>query len=152
MLGGAASAAGLVVASVLNRLVMEPFEFISQMQNAALEVSYHQVIRRRTGQTLRDLFRGFSVAVQDQQYDQVSPRFSSKLCIRFEKTERARYGKVEELLGYFLKRYPKASALLWRSRSPSSSSLLQHLAFQNGNRRMSLTSIRQNCCPFCVRG
>ncbi len=35
--------------------VMEPFEFVSQMQNAALEVSYHQVIRRRTGQSLSGL-------------------------------------------------------------------------------------------------
>jgi len=51
----AASAAGLVEASVLYRLVMEPFEFVSQMQNAALEVSYHQVIRRRTGQSLSGL-------------------------------------------------------------------------------------------------
>ncbi len=51
----AASAAGLVEASVLYRLVMEPFEFISQMQNAALEVSYHQVIRRRMGQSLSSL-------------------------------------------------------------------------------------------------
>ena len=49
----AASAAGLVEASVLQ--VMEPFEFVSQMQNAALEVSYHQVIRRRTGQSLSGL-------------------------------------------------------------------------------------------------
>jgi len=40
--------------------VMEPFEFISEMQNAALEVSYHQVIRRRTGQSLSGLlFEGF---------------------------------------------------------------------------------------------
>jgi len=55
-----ASAAGLVVASVLNRLVMEPFEFVSQVQNAALEISYHQVIRRRAGQSLSGLlFEGF---------------------------------------------------------------------------------------------
>ena len=50
-----ASAAGLVEASFLNRLLTEAFEFISQMQNAALEVSYHQVIRRRTGQSLSGL-------------------------------------------------------------------------------------------------
>jgi len=41
--------------SVLYRLVMEPFEFVSQMQNAALDVSYHQVIRLRTGQSLSGL-------------------------------------------------------------------------------------------------
>ena len=52
--------AGLVEASAFNRLVMEPFEFVSQVQNAALEISYHQVIRRRTGQSLSDLlFEGF---------------------------------------------------------------------------------------------
>ncbi len=42
------------------RSVMEPFEFVSQMQNAALEISYHQVIRRRTGQSLSGLlFKSF---------------------------------------------------------------------------------------------
>ncbi len=54
------SAAGLVEASVRYRSVMEPFEFVSQMQNAALEISYHQVIRRRTGQSLSGLlFKSF---------------------------------------------------------------------------------------------
>ena len=42
-------------ASVLNRLLTEAFEFGLQMQNAALKVSYHQVIRRRTGQSLSGL-------------------------------------------------------------------------------------------------
>jgi hypothetical protein len=36
----------------------------------------------------------------------------------FGKKERARYGKVEESLGYFLKRYPKASALCMEKPKP----------------------------------
>jgi len=91
----AASAAGLFEASVPYRLVMEPFEFVSQMQNAALEVSYHQVIRRRAGQSLSGLlFEGFL------------PPFKISNMIRFrhgslrihapgsKKEERARCGNV----------------------------------------------------------
>jgi hypothetical protein len=36
----------------------------------------------------------------------------------FGKKERARYGKVEESLGYFLKRDPKASALCMEKPKP----------------------------------
>ncbi len=111
---------------MLKRLVMEPFEFVSQVQNAALEISYHQVIRRRTGQSLSDLlFEGFLSAFKISNVIGFRHDSLRNYASGSKKTERARYGKVEELLGYFLKRYPKASALLWRSRSPSSSSLLQ---------------------------
>jgi hypothetical protein len=86
MLGGSHSAQdregrqgvqrALVEAPVVNRLATETFEFVAQMQNAALEISYHQVISRRTTQSLSGLlFRGLFAAAQDAQYGQVSPRF-----------------------------------------------------------------------------
>jgi hypothetical protein len=59
-----------------------------------------------------------SAAVQDRRYDQVSARYFEPLHQIFGKKERARYGKVEESLGYFLKRYPKASALCMEKPKP----------------------------------
>lgn len=47
-------------ASVPNRFMTEPLEFVPQMQHAALEINYHQVIRRRVSQSVSDLlFEGF---------------------------------------------------------------------------------------------
>jgi hypothetical protein len=70
-----------------------------------------------------------------------------------DKEERARYGKVGESLGYFLKRYPKASALLHgEAEAP------QAVRFSNGNNRKvgiakrSLIWIRQHFCPFSIVG
>ena len=43
-----------------NRFMTEPFEFVSQMQHAALKITDHQVIRRGVSQTFSDLlFEGF---------------------------------------------------------------------------------------------
>jgi len=88
---------------VLYRLVMEPFEFVSQMQNATLEVSYHQVIRRRAGQSLSGLL-----------FESFVPPFKISNMIRFchgsfrnyasgsKKEERARYGNVQLSFGVYI--------------------------------------------------
>ena len=80
---------------MLYRLVMEPFEFVSQMQNAALEVSYHQVIRRRTGQSLSGLlFESFVPPFKISNMIRFRHGSLSKLCINSkEQSGRATGGR-----------------------------------------------------------
>jgi hypothetical protein len=123
---------------VLYRLVMEPFEFVSQMQNAALEVSYHQVIRRRTGQSLSGLL-----------FESFVPPFKISNMIRFRHGSLRNYASVRKRRAGALRECPMiiwcvhlregARSFAWKSRSPSSNSLLQEFEFQNGNGQMSLT-------------
>ena len=79
----------LVEAPVVNRLATEAFDFVAQMQNAALEISYHQVVRRRTGLSLSGLlFESFLPLLK--MHNMVRLRHDS---LQIEK-ERARYSNV----------------------------------------------------------
>ncbi len=77
-----------------NRLMMEPLEFVSQVQHAALEINDHHVIRRRVTQSISNLlFEGFVPPFKISnmvrfRHDSVRIRAS----YLFEKEERAPHG------------------------------------------------------------
>jgi hypothetical protein len=73
---------------------MEPFEFISKMQNAAFEVSYHKVIRRRTGQSLSGLL-----------FESFVPPFKISHMIRF------RHGSLRNYASGLKKKSGRAAAM-----------------------------------------
>ena len=109
-------------ASVPNRFRTEAFEFecelVSQMQHAALQINDHQVIRRRISQSFSDLvFEGLVPSFKISNMIWFHDSFESLHQFSTKKSGRA-YGKVEKSLGYFLKRDPKASALLLEKPKP----------------------------------
>ncbi len=109
-----------------NPSMTEPFEFVSQMQHAALEIDDHQVVRRRMSQSLSDLiFEGFVPPFKMS--NMVRSRHGSLRIHASDFSKDRRAGALRELEETFRKLTPKASAHLAprRNRSPSSDKFLQ---------------------------
>ena len=151
-----ASASSLMEASMPTHFMTVPFEFefVSQMQHATLQIADHQVIRRRMSQSFSDLlFEGFvpSLKISNMvRFQHVSLRICVRQTIRAGALREGK-GITWERVSYVTRRRPLSCM---KKPNPSSSSLLQGRQFQNGNRPMSLTWIRQHCCPFhlCLVG